>query len=116
MHLPTRTLIAPLPAADSQLTAGPGSLSVVHTGGTSGRVGHAQGGKARQVRREQVHELEAKYRNQQRMERKTVGHSVITMWWQVCFLGHAPPQTVRFDPPPALAVEGRADGELQLTN
>ena len=60
MHLPTRTVGGPLPAADTPLTAGPGSLSVVHTGGKSGRVGHGQGGRAGGVRRVQEHKLEAR--------------------------------------------------------
>ena len=106
----------PLPAADTPLTAVLGSLSQVHTGGRSGRVGHGQGGRAGWVRREQEHKPNARYRNQRRMERQSVGHTVITVWWQVRCLGHTPPQTVEFAPPPPLATVGRADGVSQLTN
>ena len=50
------------------------------------------------------------------MERQSVGHAVITVWWQVHYFGHAPPHTVEFASPPSLATVGRADGVSQLTN
>ena len=60
MHLPTCTLGGPLAVADTPLMAGPRSLSFVHSGGRSRRVGHGQGGRAGQVRREQEHKLETR--------------------------------------------------------
>ena len=80
MHLSSRTLGGPLPAADTPLTAGLWSLSPVHTGGRSGTVGHGQGGRAGRVKREQEHHVEARYKIQRRMERQSVGHAVLTVW------------------------------------